>query len=420
MRAVGKIDADQVAQQVRVRLRQCGPIVGHEKWRDAVFHLLARDGRAVGFVDQQLPRQHVAQQAVGLALRLRVGPAAKVVASRGPAGGPLAQRLQQPALAQAGFGHHQLQGQAGLARCGRFVQPLPGRLQHLQLRLAAHQRRRHAFHTPRPAALGARPRALHQPGGDGFVQPLDHDGVLRLHIKHALYLAVGVLADAQGAGRCGLLHAGRHVDGHAADAAFGIHPTAQQHAARVQPHAHIEARVPVRGQHFGAQRAAFGQQRQAGVHGALGVVFVRAFGAKHGQQVVARVLQHLATLAFHQPRAARQRAVDHGVHLFRVQPLAQRGGAHDVQKEDGHLAQRLCGQGWQRGCAGGGQRGQLRAQRGHGGVHHRRTQHRALRLQGLDGGVEFGGGVGHRASITTPGAAGRVVACATAAPPAAA
>jgi len=59
------------------------------------------------------------------------------------------------------------------------------------------------------------------------------------------------------------------------------------------------------------------------------------------QQVVARVLQRAAAVRFGEGRAARQRAVERGLDVFRVEVLAQRGGADDVEEQYADLPQRL-------------------------------------------------------------------------------
>ena len=88
--------------------------------------------------------------------------------------------------------------------------------------------------------------------------------------------------------------------------ALGIDAAAEQHAAGVDADAHVEAVVAVRCLHFGAERLAEFEQREAAAHGALGVVLARLVGAEGGQHAVAGVLQHLAAVCLDDGRAARQ------------------------------------------------------------------------------------------------------------------
>ena len=112
------------------------------------------------------------------------------------------------------------------------------------------------------------------------------------------------MADAQGSGWRGLLHARGDVDRDAADAAVGIDAAAEQHTAGVDADANIEAVVAVRGLHLGAEHLAEFEQGQAAAHGALGVVFAGLVGAEGGQDAVARVLQHLASMCLDDGRTA--------------------------------------------------------------------------------------------------------------------
>ena len=138
-------------------------------------------------------------------------------------------------------------------------------------------------------------------------------------------MAVGVVADAQGAHRRALLHSCCNVDGKAPDAALGVDAATEQHGAGVQADAHIEAAAPVLCLHALALAPAFVEQGQPGVHSAFGIVFAHLIGAKHRQQAVASVIEHLAIMRLHDGRKARQCVVHDGVHIFGVQVLAQRG-----------------------------------------------------------------------------------------------
>ena len=112
---------------------------------------------------------------------------------------------------------------------------------------------------------------------------------LRLDVEHPAHQRIGVVADAQRAGRRSLFHAGGDVDRDAADGALGIDAAAQQHAAGVDADAHVEAYVAVRGLHFAAEHAAELEQRQTAAHRALGIVLAGIAGTEHRQQVVAGV-----------------------------------------------------------------------------------------------------------------------------------
>ena len=201
-----------------------------------------------------------------------------------------------------------------------------------------------------------------------------------------MHLALGVGADAHGPDRRRLFHPRRHVDAEAADAALGVDAATQQHAAGVHADANVEAGVAVALKHGLTLRAAFGQQGQAGVNGAFGVVFQGHLGTEDRQQVVAGVLQHLAMVGQHDGGEARQRAVDHRMNVLGVQILTQRGGADDVEKQDAHLLQRLPALGVR--CSRL-QREALFAQRGQRGVDHRVADQRTLRFQCSDGGFDL-------------------------------
>ena len=195
---------------------------------------------------------------------------------------------------------------------------------------------------------------------------------------------MGVVADAQAAGRGGLLHPRGDVDGEAADAAFAIDAAAEQHVAGVDADADAEAAVAMRRLHLGAERLSFGQQREAAAHGALGIVFADFVGAEGGEQVVAGVLQHLAAMRRDDGAEARQRAIDHGMRLFRIETLRQGGRADEVEEQDADLAQRLPGR---RG--GLGQLGQPGAQAGDRCIDHRIAEDRPLGFERRDAGLQL-------------------------------
>ena len=79
------------------------------------------------------------------------------------------------------------------------------------------------------------------------------------------------------------------------------------------------------------------EQRQAGAHGAFGVVLAGFVGAEHREHAVAGVLQHLAPCALNDSGELRKGAVHDGVDLLRIEVLAQRGGADDVEEQDSDL-----------------------------------------------------------------------------------
>lgn len=83
VRTLAEVEADQVAEQVGVGLRQVGPVLLDEQRRDALLDLGLRDLDAVGVRDLQPPREDVAQQAERLVLGARVGAAVEAVVPLG-------------------------------------------------------------------------------------------------------------------------------------------------------------------------------------------------------------------------------------------------------------------------------------------------------------------------------------------------
>ena len=74
-RLLAEVEPDQVAQQMGVGLRHVVAVVGLEQRRDAGSILcLATSMLSLSAISQP-PGEDVAQQAIGLALRLRVGAA---------------------------------------------------------------------------------------------------------------------------------------------------------------------------------------------------------------------------------------------------------------------------------------------------------------------------------------------------------
>ena len=382
--AVAEVEADQMPEQVGVRLRQVGPVVGDEERHQALLELVLGHPHAVAVADLQVPGQHVAQQAERAALRLRVGAALEARGRRRERREPALELVQQPALADARVGHHR---DGGVAAIG--IQPFDRSLQRLQFRVAADHAGLDAFDPARAAAQAARLGPHDEVGDDRLAHALDHQRRLRLDLEHAAHQVVGVVADAHAAGRCGLFHAGGDIDRHAADRRLGIDPAAEQHAAGVDTHPHVHAGVAVLALDLLAECASLGQQGQPAAHAALGVVFARSIGAEHRQQVVARVLQHPATMPADDGGAARQRAVHHARDLLRVEALAQRGRADDVEKEDRDLLQLGCRGAGRCEC---GRRGQPRepfAQRRQRDLDHRVAEQTALRLQRGNAGLQL-------------------------------
>ena len=294
---------------------------------------------------------------------------------------------QQSALAHAGLGHHGHRTRPAIT--GHAVQR---RLQLGQLCSAPHHRRLHAVNAACGDAKGAWLGSLHQVAALRFGHTLDADQGLLNHLEQAAHMAVAVVADAQAAGRRALLHARGKVDGGAADAAFGVDPAAEQHGAGVHAGAHIEIGHAVQLAHQRRQLQRGFDDAQAGAHGAFDIVLMRLVGTKGGQHAVAGVLQHAAMVALHDGGEALQRAVHHGVDVFRAQLLADGRGADHIDEQYRDLLELLHGHRLARA-----QRRQLALQRGQGRIDQRVAEQRALRLQAGDGGFKLLWGVVHAA-----------------------
>ena len=292
VRALCKVEPDQVAEQVdgcvgRRVVRGSRVAQRCHAALEAVLGFI----HAVAITDLEAPGQHVAQQAVRLVARLRVGAALEQLEATRVLLGPDLEFVQQAALAHAGFADN-----AHAHEPVATPRLRKGLLQALEFSLAPDHLRGHALDAARGGAKGARPSAQHKVGDDTHIDTLHLDRRLQLHVEHAAHMGEGVVGDAQLSDRRRLLHARRHIHSRAANAVLGIDPAAQQHAAGVHAHAHVEAAVAVACLHHGAVACAFGKQVQAGAHRALGIVFLRLFGTEHGQQAVAGVLQHLALM----------------------------------------------------------------------------------------------------------------------------
>ena len=260
--------------------------------------------------------------------------------------------VEQPALADAGIGHHADGGETAIDE-----QPLEGVLKRLELGVPADHPRRHAFDAAAAEAKAPRLGAQHQVALDRLVHALDRQRLLPLDLEQAAHLRVGVVADAQAPGRRGLLHPCGDVHRDAANAAIGIHAAAEQHAAGVDADANVEAFVTVRRPHFGAERLAEVEQGQAAAHGALGVVFLGFVGAEGGQDAVAGVLQDLAGMRLDDGRAACQGVVHDGADRLGVEVLSEGGRADHVEEQDADLPEALCRH--RRRCGRAGQRLEL-------------------------------------------------------------
>ena len=362
------------------------------------------------------------QQAIGLVDALLAGVGLAPLHAAGLGLRPMPELVDQTRFSQPGLAHHGQATQAvdwggvtGADRCGRACgrsrqrgQSGVGRLQPAQLTAAAHHARAHAVHSARHPTLMCGARALHQITQHGHIQALEWQRCLRQQVEAPAHLAVGGLADAQRARRRGLLHARGDAHAQAPDAVLAVHPTAQQHAAGVQPHPHIEARHAVAVQQGLGLAAGLGQDRQPGQHRPLGIVFKRLRRAKHRQQAVAGILQDPTAMGFDLGSEARQRAVHHGIQVFSIQVLADGGRAHDVGKQHGgqfELGAGVAALGAvvDRRLRFGAGGHQLGPQAGHDSLHHRIAQHGTLGLQRADGG---GDGIGGRQRQSHLGRAG--------------
>ena len=75
-----------------------------------------------------------------------------------------------------------------------------------------------------------------------------------------------------------------------------VDAAAEQYVARVNAHAHVEARMTEVRLHFGAEDLAECEHRETTSNGELGIILVRLVGAERCQDAVARVLQDLAAV----------------------------------------------------------------------------------------------------------------------------
>ena len=173
----------------------------------------------------------------------------------------------------------------------------------------------------------------------GSSTPLIAIGASRPDLEPAAYLSPGLAADAQAAGRRGLLHASRDVHRDAADAALGVDAAAEQHTAGVDADAHVEAGVAVPPQHLRPFAPALLEQGEAGEHRPFRVVLLGALGAEHRQQAVAGVLQDLAAVGRDDRGAAGEQAVDHRLQVLGIELAGERGRADDVEEQHADMGE---------------------------------------------------------------------------------
>ena len=130
----------------------------------------------------------------GLPLRLRRGAAAEEDKALWACVAPGRELVEQPALADAGIGHHGDGGQIAIDE-----QPLEGVLKRFEFGVPADHPRRHAFDAARDDPKRARLRTGDQVALGWLVDTLDHERRLGLDVEEATHVGVGFLADAQAA-----------------------------------------------------------------------------------------------------------------------------------------------------------------------------------------------------------------------------
>ena len=413
VRAVTEVKARQLADQLGLAFAAF-----FKPRAQALNHLAARHIGAVGVGHRKLRRQQAAQQApgaqraVGLRAHRQQAVAWRVGGLCDRPCGCLCCRLcrrlccclrccqrghqlaQQPALAQAGFAHQrqalQLPGLSGQRH---------GVQQPLQLGLPAHHRCAQALQPALDAREAAVQRGMHQVGQHRRIHALDQQRRLHLQIKQPAHLAPGVVADAQRAGRCRLLHARGDVHGHTDGGLVGLDACAQRHVSGVHAHPHRKVGHAVQAQRGFGLLAPGRQNRQAGANGSLCIVFARFIHAERGLDAVARELEHPALVGLDEGGHAQQRAAEHVQRLFCIEALGHGGGADDIGKHHRHLAALQAGRPQHAGQPG--------AQRGRGHIDDRVTQRAALAFQRRDGGLAVFDVLGVHGV-----AASRVVGCA--------
>ena len=133
---------------------------------------------------------------------------------------------------------------------------------------------------------------------------------------------------------------------------------------------------------------------QTGMHGVLRVVFTSRAIAEDGEQVVARVLEHPATVGGDDGAQAAQRAVHQQMQVFRVELAAHLGGADHIDEQHGDLLELRVGVGQSIGRGWPRQR-QTLVQGCDGDVDCGISEQFTLRLQRDNGGGNLIGGFGH-------------------------
>ena len=234
-------------------------------------------------------QEQLAQQAIGLAT-----PCLGSACLHTPHGlrlmlDPIAEFDQQSRLAQSGIAKDR--------DGGRAVPPwqfLECHLQALQLCVAPdHADLQRIDATPATLRL-TRAGPLHKVAAQRRVDTLDPNRRLFDDIECATDLAVGVMADAQRAGRCVLFHPRRDVHCRPADRRVCVDTSSQQHLAGMDAGAHVEFRNAVLLKDAVRVNLRLRQDGQAGTDGAFRVVLVGLLCAEGRQQRVASVLQHPA------------------------------------------------------------------------------------------------------------------------------
>src|SRR6478609_3495940 len=100
------LDANQVAEQMSMSFRQVGTVIVQEQRDDELLYLPTRRLDAVVVSDLESPRDDIAQESEGLALRLRCGVAAEEEEALRARVTPGRELVEQAALADAGIGNH--------------------------------------------------------------------------------------------------------------------------------------------------------------------------------------------------------------------------------------------------------------------------------------------------------------------------
>ena len=379
VRVAAVLEADQLADQRGVlggALAEHGAEPGGE--------LVLGDRLGVALEDLEARGEHVAQQAVGNVVAVRMRPALEEAHRLALQLEPVRELEAEAALADAGLAddRHLLQALVLARTLERLADPR-------QLRVAADHLRLDPLQAAVGHAEGTRLGTRHEVAAHRAGDALDLDRRLRFDVEDAAHVSVRLVADPQGAGGSGLLHARGDVDADAANASFGVDAAAEEHRAGVDADAQVEAVEPVARATAGRERRRLGDDREAGADRALGVVLEGLVGAEHRQQAVAGVLEDAPLVGANDRRQALEGAVHHRVDVFRVEALGELGRADDVHEEHGGGLQLL------RRPFALAPRGELFLQRrdrhGDDGV----AEERALGLQRGDGRFDLLRGVFH-------------------------